>query len=538
MAHMEVYGELGAEITGKWCVHLFGTPLFVFVVHLRVAVKKMKRKFFSWDEALRLREVLALRKLKHPAIVKLKEVIREHDEVFLIFEYMECNLYQLMKTCQGLLPEQLVREWCATIFQGLAYIHEKGYFHRDLKPENLLVRHGEIKIADFGLARDVRQRPPFTDYVSTRWYRAPEVLLRARKYGAPVDMFAMGCILAELITLRPLLPGSSEIDELHKMSALMGPPTMQTWPEGVLLAAGMGFSFNAQQPIPLHLMVPHASPEALDLISRLCQWDPAKRPTALEALQHPFFQVRRPDPVQLTPTLKAAQAQPKQHFNLAAEAGMPADMIAAYLPQRQHLAGQNIPAGVPAATTHRHTSSPGSDESVSTSMPQPPSAAHSAAVDWTPKKGSAAASLADSSASPVSVIPKNTRRRGGAPDLAHSARGQPPADRKQGASMPHPSSRILGALQGGIAHQRPEGSAARIVGPSTKLALLQGFARNLTGPLRLSGGLQLHQQTGETPARAQNALAAQHQPAQQRHAMSQLSPRARPWPFQGAHDAA
>ncbi len=115
------------------------------------------------------------------------------------------------------------------------------------------------------------------------------------------------------------------------------------------------------------------------------------------------------------------------------------------------------PTGVPAATTHRHTSSPGSDESVSTSMPQPPSAAHSAAVDWTPKKGSAAASLADSSASPVSVIPKNTRRRGGAPDLAHSARGQPPADRKQGASMPHPSSRILGALQGGIAHQRPEG---------------------------------------------------------------------------------
>lgn len=119
-------------------------------------------------------------------------------------------------------------------------------------------------------------------------------------------------------------------------------------------------------------------------------------------------------------------------------------------------------AGAPVTTMQRHSGSPGSDESISTSMLQPPLMAQPAAVDWTPKKIGAGGSLADSSASPVSVIPKNTRRRGGAPDLAQDARRRPIADGQQGAagrgaSMPHPSSRILGALQGGGAHMHPEG---------------------------------------------------------------------------------
>jgi len=91
-------------------------------------------------------------------------------------------------------------------------MHKHGFFHRDLKPENLLVKHDFVKIADFGLAREVRSKPPYTDYVSTRWYRAPEILLRATAYNSPVDMFAMGCIMAEMITNKPLAPGSNEND--------------------------------------------------------------------------------------------------------------------------------------------------------------------------------------------------------------------------------------------------------------------------------------------------------------------------------------
>lgn len=109
--------------------------------------------------------------------------------------------------------------------QGLAYCHKQGFFHRDLKPENLLVNNDQIKIADFGLAREIRSRPPYTDYVATRWYRAPELLLRSTIYSSPVDIFAMGCIMAELYLLKPIFPGNSEADQLYKICAILGSPS-------------------------------------------------------------------------------------------------------------------------------------------------------------------------------------------------------------------------------------------------------------------------------------------------------------------------
>merc|ERR1719397_1622275 len=108
------------------------------------------------------------------------------------------------------------------MLQAMSYMHKHGYFHRDMKPENVLVSNGQIKIADFGLAREVRSRPPYTNYVSTRWYRAPEVLLRSTFYSAPIDIWAVGCIMAELYTCRPLFPGNSEIDEIFKICSVLG----------------------------------------------------------------------------------------------------------------------------------------------------------------------------------------------------------------------------------------------------------------------------------------------------------------------------
>lgn len=253
---------------------------------------------------MNLREVKSLRKLNHPCIVKLKEVIRENDELFFVFEFLECNLYQITKDRDKFFPESRVRNWCYQIFQGLAYIHKHGYFHRDMKPENLLVSKEQVKIADFGLAREIRSRPPYTDYVSTRWYRAPEVLLRSPYYSAPIDMFAMGAILAEMYTLRPLFPGTSEADELYKICSVMGTPTQQNWAEGLKLAANMNFRFPQFSPTPLNKIVTSACAEAVELITSLCQWDPAKRPTAVQCLQHPYFQVGvRPPPAMEAPVL-------------------------------------------------------------------------------------------------------------------------------------------------------------------------------------------------------------------------------------------
>ncbi|CAD5195547.1 unnamed protein product [Musa acuminata subsp. malaccensis] len=255
-----------------------------------VAIKKMKRKYYSWEECMNLREVKSLRRMNHPNIVKLKEVIRENDILYFVFEYMEFNLYQIMKDRGKGFSEAEIRNWCFQIFQALAYMHQRGYFHRDLKPENLLVTKDIIKIADFGLAREVCSQPPYTDYVSTRWYRAPEVLLQSSIYGAAVDMWAMGAIMAELFTLRPLFPGSSEVDEIHKICSVLGSPNEDSWAEGLQLADFMKHQFPQCPPVHLSLLIPSASEDAINLITALCSWDPCRRPKASEVLQHPFFQ--------------------------------------------------------------------------------------------------------------------------------------------------------------------------------------------------------------------------------------------------------
>jgi len=261
----------------------------------QVAVKVMKRKYKSWQEAMDLREVKSLKKLNHANIVKLKEVIRENDTLYFIFEFMKENLYQMMKARyekNRYFPEPLIRNIMFQVFQGLSFMHKHGYFHRDIKPENLLCNGSEnVKIADFGLAREIRSRPPYTDYVSTRWYRAPEVLLRSTNYSSPIDIWACGAIIAELYALKPLFPGSSEVDEIFRIVRVLGTPTKDIWPEGLKLAQAMNFKYPQCVPTSLKTLIPNASSEALQLIKDCLEWDPKKRPTAQQCLRYPYFQV-------------------------------------------------------------------------------------------------------------------------------------------------------------------------------------------------------------------------------------------------------
>lgn len=288
-----------------------------------VAIKKMKRKFYSWEECMNLREVKSLKKLNHANVIKLKEVIRENDHLYFIFEYMKENLYQLMKDRTCFFPESAVRNIMFQILQGLAFIHKHGFFHRDMKPENLLCMGPElVKIADFGLAREIRSRPPYTDYVSTRWYRAPEVLLRSTSYNSPIDQWAVGCIMAELYTLRPLFPGSSEVDTVFKICQVLGTPKKTDWPEGYQLASAMNFRWPQCVPSNLKSLIPNASPDAIHLMRDLLQWDPKNRPAAAQALRYSYFHVGQalgtpqqilelgrpqPGPVQLQAPLQSQQ---------------------------------------------------------------------------------------------------------------------------------------------------------------------------------------------------------------------------------------
>ncbi|KAL0459940.1 UNVERIFIED_CONTAM: Serine/threonine-protein kinase MHK [Sesamum latifolium] len=256
-----------------------------------VAVKKMKRKFYYWEECVNLREVKSLGRLNHPNIIKLLEIVRQNNELFFIFEYMEHNLYQIMKDRKQSFSEEEIRALMSQVLQGLAHVHKHGYFHRDLKPENLLVTNNTIKIGDFGLARELSSTPPFTDYVSTRWYRAPEVLLQSSSYTPAIDMWALGAILAELFTFCPIFPGESEIDQLYKICCVLGAPDWNTFPEATNISRLLNITCSDIMPADLSDIIPNASMEAIDLIKQLCSWDPLKRPTAEQCLQHPFFHV-------------------------------------------------------------------------------------------------------------------------------------------------------------------------------------------------------------------------------------------------------
>ncbi|KAI1717374.1 protein kinase domain-containing protein [Ditylenchus destructor] len=257
-----------------------------------VAIKRMKKKFYSWEEAMNLREVKSLKKLNHPNVIKLREVIRENDVLYFVFEFMQENLYELMKDRDRYFPENSIRNIIYQVLQGLSYMHRNGFFHRDMKPENIMCNGPElVKIADFGLAREIRSRPPFTDYVSTRWYRAPEILLRSTSYNSPIDLWALGCIMAELYMLRPLFPGTSELDQLFKIITILGTPPKEEWPEGYKLAAAMNFRFHQCTGVPLNSIVNTISDDGMKLMRDMMMWSPEKRPSASSSLKYAYFQV-------------------------------------------------------------------------------------------------------------------------------------------------------------------------------------------------------------------------------------------------------
>lgn len=184
-----------------------------------VAIKQMLQEYETWDECINLRELKSLRKLQHPNIIKLKEVFRVKKQLSFVFEYVEKNIYKLYERAKEdgatQLADSTIKVIVFQIASALSYMHKHGFFHRDLKPENLLISSDNVvKLIDLGLAREIRSRPPFTEYVSTRWYRAPEILLRSTNYNSPVDVFALGCIMAELYLMKPLFNGSSELDQI------------------------------------------------------------------------------------------------------------------------------------------------------------------------------------------------------------------------------------------------------------------------------------------------------------------------------------
>ncbi|GAA5831262.1 hypothetical protein JCM3766R1_002988 [Sporobolomyces carnicolor] len=298
-----------------------------------VAIKRMKKAFDGgWDECMKLKELKSLRQIPmHPNIIPLYDafLLPTTRELYFVFECMEGNLYQLTKSRKGRpLASGLVASIFYQILTGLDHIHSYGYFHRDMKPENLLITTTGLadypasslfappntppekdvvvvlKLADFGLAREITSKPPYTEYVSTRWYRAPEVLLRSRDYSVPVDMWALGTILVEVLTLKPLFPGDSEVDQVYKICEVLGDPSTEygvdergrvkgggNWVRGLKMAKDVGFAFPKIAPRTFaSLFDPNVvPPQLIDCIQDLLRYEPKARLTTRQCLEHAYF---------------------------------------------------------------------------------------------------------------------------------------------------------------------------------------------------------------------------------------------------------
>mmetsp|Transcript_19559 Transcript_19559/g.21225 ORF Transcript_19559/g.21225 Transcript_19559/m.21225 type:complete len:416 (+) Transcript_19559:25-1272(+) len=256
-----------------------------------VALKKIRVETeFDGISPSTLREITLLMQMNHENVVKLENVVMDKERMSLIFELMDSDLKKYLDQTNAPLPLETIRSFTLQLLSGLSYCHSMGVMHRDLKPHNILISSsGKLKIADFGLARSFT---PFnrslTTEVITRWYRAPEILLGYSKYCSSVDLWSIGCILAEMSNNQALLMGDSDIDQLYKIFKMNGTPTSSDWPEIENLPYYRS-NFPKWYPMKLSLLVPNLPVDGVDLLQKLFDYDPFRRITAKAALQHIFL---------------------------------------------------------------------------------------------------------------------------------------------------------------------------------------------------------------------------------------------------------
>ncbi|VVA96523.1 unnamed protein product [Arabis nemorensis] len=262
-----------------------------------VALKKVRCDVRE-PESLRFmaREILILRRLDHPNVIKLEGLVtsRMSSSIYLVFRYMHHDLAGLAASPDIKFSDQQVKCYMKQLLSGLEHCHNRGVLHRDIKGSNLLIDDGGVlRIGDFGLATffDASKRQQMTNRVVTLWYRAPELLHGVIEYGVGVDLWSAGCILAELLAGRPIMPGRNEIEQLHRIYKLCGSPSEEYWRK---IRLPSNHKHAHHKPLPqfkrkLREVYKDFSPEALSLLDTLLALDPSERRTATDALMSDFF---------------------------------------------------------------------------------------------------------------------------------------------------------------------------------------------------------------------------------------------------------
>merc|ERR1712018_561275 len=256
-----------------------------------VALKEIRLEHEEGAPCTAIREVSLLKDLKHNNIVTLHDIVHTDRALTLVFEYLERDLKQYMDDCGGILSMNNVKIFLFQLIRGLSYCHSRRILHRDLKPQNLLINEmGELKLADFGLAR-AKSVPTktYSNEVVTLWYRPPDVLLGSTEYSTPIDMWGVGCIFYEMASGRPLFPGSTVEDELHLIFKVLGTPTEDKW-HGISMSEELAaYNFPFYPPEPLVKRAPRLDQDGLDLVEKFLLYEAKKRISARNAMRHPYF---------------------------------------------------------------------------------------------------------------------------------------------------------------------------------------------------------------------------------------------------------
>ncbi|KAH8741576.1 cdc2-like protein kinase [Cryptosporidium ryanae] len=257
-----------------------------------VALKRIRLE--AEDEGIpstAIREISLLKELQHPNIVSLFDVIHSEKRLTLVFEFMEKDLKMVLDAHKSGLDDKTIKIYLYQLLRGVAHCHQHRILHRDLKPQNLLINsNGALKLADFGLARafgiPVRS---YTHEVVTLWYRAPDVLMGSKRYSTSVDIWSIGCIFAEMITGKPLFPGTSDDDQLLKIFSILGTPNPKEWSQLQELPLWKQRTFQVYERKSWDSIFPGFSKSGIDLLSKMLCFDPNKRISAKDAMEHAYF---------------------------------------------------------------------------------------------------------------------------------------------------------------------------------------------------------------------------------------------------------
>lgn len=261
-----------------------------------VAIKCMKSHFDSEEQVNSLREIQALRRLSpHANIIKLQEVLYDQPtgRLALVFELMDMNIYELIRGRRQYLPEARIKLFMYQLVRSMDHMHRNGIFHRDIKPENILLTDDQLKLADFGSCRGIYSKQPYTEYISTRWYRAPECLLTDGYYNYKMDMWGVGCVFFEIVSLYPLFPGTNEADQIQKIHNILGTPDAAILERFKRHATHIDFNFPQKEGTGIAKLITHASPDCIELIIKLLEYNPEDRLSARQAIRHPYFKEMR-----------------------------------------------------------------------------------------------------------------------------------------------------------------------------------------------------------------------------------------------------